>query len=61
MFYEHVFFLLFLGVLHLVGFVDAKSKEEVFLIKESLWCNLENNNKDECSSQAQMILEKIIM
>ena len=56
-----MFFLLFWGVLHLVGFVDAKSKEEVFLIKESLRCNLENNNKDERSSQAQMILEKIIM
>ena len=61
-FREHVFFFFsFLGVLHLVRFVDAKSKEKVFLIKECLWCNLENNNKDECSSQARMILGKIIM
>ena len=42
-------------------FVDAKSKEKVFLIKKSLWGNLEKNNKDECKSQSppQRILENV--
>ena len=31
---------------YLVRFVDTKSKEEVFLPKESLWGNLENNTSE---------------
>ena len=31
---------------YLVRFVNTKSKEEVFLPKESLWGNLENNTSD---------------